>query len=99
MRRAGTPFSQWLQVFVFDHQGVAMLLQEEPNLGRGRSILQQQGILDYAIEIEKLDQFQRTPYLFPPAAQVWAVQHVHKRTLQARDSDTDSGAFKRLDLK
>ena len=97
--RSWAPVFQRLEMPVLNHQGVTMLLQEQPDLGGDGGVLQQQRVIDYAIQIEELHEFQRAPHLLPSAAQSRAVQPVHPRTLQARNAHADAGAFERSDLE
>lgn len=69
---------------------IAVLVQEEPDLGRGRRVVQQSGVGDHQIQVQELHRLEAPPDLLPVARQVGPLQAVHQGALHAGHADPDS---------
>lgn len=76
---------------------IAVLVQEEPDLGRGRRVVQQAGIGDHQIQIQELHRLEAPPDLLPVARQVGPLQAVHQSALHAGHADSDSPMMMLID--
>ena len=73
-----------VEVFIFDHQRLAVLFQEKTGPRRGEGRAQVLDIGDHGIEVEELDHLQGTPDLLPSSALIRRVEDIDQRPLQAR---------------
>lgn len=83
--------AQPVQMFVFDHECVAVLLKKKTNSRGSEGRIERQGVSDYEIEIEELDHFQRSPGFFPVAALVRRIQQIDQSALEQGDSYVPAG--------
>ena len=84
---------------LFDHQGFAVLIEEQPDLrGRGR-IVQQERVIHDLIDVEEFNRFQRAPDFLPASREVRAMQDVHQRPFQTCDAYCHTRALGRQDAE
>lgn len=74
-----------------DHEGLAVLIEEESDTGRSECRSQQPRVGEHHIEIEVLDHLERAPDLLPAAAAAGCVEYLHEGPLERRHPRDTAG--------
>ena len=68
-----------------------MRLEEETDLGNGRRVAEERGVLGDCLQVEELDRCERSPDLLDAAAEVGSIEQVDERAFEPGDGDVETG--------